>query len=340
MRLGISLSNSNKVISIVGPTACGKTSLAISLAKHLSLHGDRAEIINADAYQMYKGMDIGTAKASPEEQASVPHHLLDIIEPNEVMTVAVFQRLARQCIVELQQAGVRPILVGGSGLYARAAIDDINFPGTDDAIRAKFEERARVEGASVLFEQLKALDPEAACRMDFRNVRRTIRALEVIEITGKPFSASLPRYRYVIPSVQIGLDIERSELDRRIEIRTQTMKQMGFIDEVASIRDRLGVTALRALGYQQMIDVLDGRMSEDEAFEDIVYKTRRLARKQMGWFGRDPRIHWVHANDPNIVSVVMDIVQQADNGVFDDVDYAADKYTQHHLGDIRDDERV
>ncbi|MBT1182229.1 tRNA (adenosine(37)-N6)-dimethylallyltransferase MiaA [Bifidobacterium sp. CP2] len=324
-----------RVVSIVGPTASGKTSLGIAIAKRLAEQGERAEIVNADAYQMYRGMDIGTAKPTAEEQAAVPHHLIDIIEPDDTMTVARFQKLARTAIAELQARGVRPILVGGSGLYARAAIDDISFPGTDPDVRARLEEREKREGALALFEELKARDPEAAARMDPRNPRRTVRALEVIEITGRPYSASLPRYRYVIPSVQIGLDLDRRELDRRIDIRTARMREQGFLEEVRRLRPHLGFTAGRALGYQQMIDLLDGMWDEDDdAWFDVAQKTKRLARKQMGWFGRDPRIHWLEALNPRLVDNAMAIVAHADAGDYDAIDAQADEYTQHHLGDI------
>lgn len=321
-----------KVISIVGPTASGKTGLGIALAKKLSERGVRAEIINADAYQMYRHMDIGTAKASAQEQAEVPHHLLDIIDPEETMTVARFQDLARKCIRELQSRGIRPILVGGSGLYARAAVDDITFPGTDATIRAALEERERKEGAGALFAELQRKDPVAAAHMDARNPRRTIRALEVIELTGKPYSATLPRYKYVIDCLQIGLDLKRDDLDKRVNLRTQLMREQGFVDEVRAIRGRLGVTAARALGYQQIMDYLDGVWSEDEAFEDIAQKTRRLARKQMGWFGRDARIHWLDALRPDLADAAMTLVDAADAGEFDNEDSGA---TQHHLGFVQ-----
>lgn len=329
--------NIPKVISMVGPTASGKTSLGIALAKKLAERRIRAEIINADAYQMYRYMDIGTAKASAQEQAEVPHHLLDIIDPEETMTVARFQVLARQCISELQSRGVRPILVGGSGLYARAAVDDITFPGTDESIRAALEERERKEGASALFDELQQKDPVAAAHMDARNPRRTIRALEVIELTGKPYSATLPKYKYVIDCVQIGLDLRREDLDKRVDLRTQIMREQGFVDEVRAIRGRLGVTASRALGYQQIMDYLDGVWSEDEAFADIAQKTRRLARKQMGWFGRDARIHWLDALRPDLAEAALAIVDAADAGEFDcDSSDATEHVTQHHLGDAFD----
>lgn len=325
---------SRRVVSIVGPTASGKTGLGIAIAKALASKGERAEIVNADAYQMYRGMDIGTAKASAEERAQVRHHLIDIIDPDDAMSVAHFQELAREKIAELQGQGIRPILVGGSGLYARAAIDDISFPGTDPNVRGRLEERERTEGAGALFDELKAKDPQAAARMDPHNPRRTIRALEVIEVTGRPYSASLPHYRYVIPTVQIGLDLPREELDRRIDIRTKQMLEGGFIEEVERIRPRLGITAAKALGYQQVVDYLDGLRDLNDTFMDIAQKTKRLARKQMGWFGRDPRIHWLQALNPALLDNAMAIIGHADAGDYDAIDAQADAYTQHHLGDI------
>ena len=303
-----------RVVSIVGPTASGKTGLGIAIARRLAEQGERAQIVNADAYQMYRGMDIGTAKPTVEEQAAVMHHLIDIIDPDDTMTVARFQRLARATIADLQAQGIRPILVGGSGLYARAAIDDISFPGTDPKIRERLEQREREEGAGALFEELRAKDPQAAERMDSRNPRRTIRALEVIELTGRPYSASLPRYRYVIPTVQIGLDLDRADLDRRIDIRTARMREDGFLDEARRLRPHMGLTASRALGYQQMFDLLDGLWDERDAWADVAQKTKRLARKQMGWFGRDPRIHWLQALNPALVDNAMAIIAHADIG--------------------------
>lgn len=323
-----------RVVSIVGPTASGKTGLGIAIARRLAERGERAEIVNADAYQMYRGMDIGTAKPTAEEQAAVPHHLIDIIDPDDTMTVARFQQLARRTIAELQSRGIRPILVGGSGLYARAAIDDISFPGTDPKIRERLERRELEEGAGVLFEELRAKDPQAAARMDPRNPRRTIRALEVIELTGRPYSATLPRYRYVVASVQIGLDLDRADLDRRIDIRTAQMREAGFLDEARRLRPHMGLTASRALGYQQMFDLLDGLWDERDAWADVAQKTKRLARKQMGWFGRDPRIHWLQALNPALVDNAMAIIDHADAGDYDAIDAQADAYTQHHLGDI------
>ncbi|HJD89195.1 MAG TPA: tRNA (adenosine(37)-N6)-dimethylallyltransferase MiaA [Bifidobacterium animalis] len=332
---GVERHDDARVISIVGPTASGKTGLGIAIAQRLADRGECAEIVNADAYQMYRGMDIGTAKASDEERAAVRHHLLDVIEPSETMSVARFQQMARETIADLKSRGIRPILVGGSGLYARAAIDDISFPGTDPQIREHLEERERTEGATTLFRELAVKDPQAAEHMDPRNPRRIIRALEVIEVTGKPYSATLPRYRYVVPSVQLGLDLDRADLDRRIDVRTRQMFDEGFVDEVARLRSHLGPTAARALGYQQVIDHLDGLVDLDDTMADIAQKTKRLARKQMGWFGRDPRIHWLSALNPALVDNAMAVIDHADAGDYDAIDMHAQEYVQHHLGDIR-----
>lgn len=324
---------SHRVVSIVGPTASGKTGLGIALAQALGKAGERAEIINADAYQMYRYMNIGTAKASAQEQRAVTHHLLDIIDPSETMSVAWFQQLARDCMSALYSQRIRPILVGGSGLYARAAVDAISFPPTDPQVRASLEQRAQDVGAGVLFQELKRKDPEAAQHLDARNIRRVVRALEVIEITGEPFSAHLPQYRYVIPCVQIGLDIPRALLDQLVDKRTRAMREAGLVDEVRRVRDRLGQTASRTLGYSEIISYLDGQISQDEAFELIAQHTKRLARKQMGWFGRDSRIHWLNATSETLVEDALDIVRRADAGEFDAADAQAQAVV-HHLGQI------
>lgn len=323
----------SRVISIVGPTASGKTALAISMAQKLEERGQHCEILNVDAYQMYKGMDIGTAKPTAQERAAVPHHLLDICDPREEMSIARFQTIVRTKIRELDARLIRCILVGGSGLYARAATDIMTLSPHDATVRASLEKRAETEGPSALFAELEQKDPQAAQSMDPRNVRRTIRALEVIAITGKPYSSTLPTYHYAFPTLQIGLDLPREELDRRINQRTQLMRHDGFLDEVHHLQGKLGPTARKAIGYEQMQEVIDGKLSENEAFEQIAAKTRRLARKQMGWFGRDPRIHWLEALDPDLVSKALALVEQADNGDFatDDGPVAP---TRHHLGDV------
>lgn len=324
---------SHRVVSIVGPTASGKTGLGIVLAQALGKAGERAEIINADAYQMYRYMDIGTAKASAQEQRAVPHHLLDIIDPSETMSVAWFQQLARDCMSTLYSQQIRPILVGGSGLYARAAVDAISFPPTDPQVRARLEQHAQEVGAGVLFQELERKDPQAAQHMDARNMRRVVRALEVIEITGEPFSAHLPQYRYDVPCVQIGLDIPRALLDQLVDKRTRAMREAGLVDEVRRVRDRLGQTASRTLGYSEIISYLDGQISQDEAFDLIAQHTKRLARKQMGWFGRDSRIHWLNATSETLVEDALDIIRRADAGEFDAADAQAQAVV-HHLGQI------
>jgi tRNA dimethylallyltransferase len=323
-----------RVISIVGPTASGKTGLGIRLAQALAHAGQSTEIINADAYQMYKRMDIGTAKASAAERAVTGHHLIDIIEPSDTMSAARFQALARECIGDLQERGIRPMLVGGSGLYARAAVDDISFQGTDPQVRARLEQRAETEGPGILFAELRKKDPVAAASMDAHNVRRTIRALEVIEISGHPYSASLPQYRYVIPTVQIGLDISREALDAQVDKRTQAMRELGLVDEVRTLRGQLSVTAARALGYEQVLAYLRGELSEDEAFALIAQKTKRLARKQMGWFGRDPRIHWLDAMSGDLVEQALALVKAADAGEFAGSDLGRVEPVVHHLGSV------
>ena len=231
------------------------------------------------------------------------------------------------------------MLVGGSGLYTRAVIDDLSFPGTDRAVRVRLENRAAEEGPGLLFKELEEKDPQAAARMDPRNVRRTVRALEVMEITGRPYSASLPRYRYLLPAVQIGLDLPRGELDERIDRRTEEMRRKGLVDEVSHLRGHLGTTAARALGYPQIEDYLDGHIDEDQAFVLIAQKTKRLARKQMGWFGRDPRIHWLDALAPDLIAQALALVDRADQGDFDRADLEADRDaglpgTRHPLGSL------
>lgn len=324
-----------RVISIVGPTASGKTALAIGLAGILKRKlGQECEIVNEDAYQVYRGMDIGTAKPTKEERSRVRHWLIDVADPEETMSVALFQRMARETIQLLLSRGVRPILVGGSGLYARAAVDDMRFPGHSDAVRESLWARERDEGPEALFRELERKDPEAAGDMDPHNPRRTIRALEVIAVTGKPYSASLPRYRYVIPTVQIGLDLPGDALDERVALRTRQMRDQGLVDEVRRLRPRLGFTASRALGYPQVEEFLDGNISEDEAFARIEQKTRRLARRQMSWFGRDPRIHWLPALSPDLLDRAFELVKRADSGTFDERDFADVTPTRHHLGQL------
>ncbi|MEV6631272.1 tRNA (adenosine(37)-N6)-dimethylallyltransferase MiaA [Actinoplanes sp. NPDC051470] len=279
-----------RVIAVVGPTAAGKSALSIGLAQALS-----GEIVNADSMQLYRGMDIGTAKIPVAERAGVPHHLLDIWDVTEPASVAEYQRLARAAADRI----VTPILVGGSGLYIRAVLEDFEFPGTDPAIRSRLE--AEWSDGAPLFERLRALDPAAAAKILPSNGRRIVRALEVIELTGRPFTASLPSPTPVYDSVQIGID--RDDLDSRVDLRVDLMWEAGLVDEVAGLDGlRDGLTASRALGYQQALAQLDGRLTAAEAREETKRATRRFVRRQRSWFRRDPRIHWLDGSSDTLLT--------------------------------------
>lgn len=279
------------VITVVGPTAAGKSELSLALARLLG-----GEIVNADSMQLYQGMDIGTAKLTVAERTDIPHHLLDIWPVTLTASVSEYQRLARQAIDDVHARGKTPILVGGSGLYVRAAIDNLEFPGTDPAVRARLEAELDEAGSALLHARLAAVDPVSAAAILPGNGRRIIRALEVIELSGRPFSATLPEYESVYPIRQIGIEIPRPELDQRIAGRVHRMWQLGFVDEVrhlelAGLRD--GLTASRALGYAQVLNFLAGNWSEEEAVDQTILATRRFVRRQESWFRRDPRISWL-----------------------------------------------
>ncbi|MFJ1756242.1 tRNA (adenosine(37)-N6)-dimethylallyltransferase MiaA [Kitasatospora sp. NPDC088134] len=280
-----------RVVSVVGSTAAGKSDLAVAIARELG-----GEVVNTDSMQLYKGMDIGTAKLAPEERGGVPHHLLDVWEVTETASVAEYQRLARAELDRQLAAGRPPVLVGGSGLYVRAAIDELEFPGTDPQVRARLEEELERVGPGVLHRRLAELDPAAAEAILPSNGRRVVRALEVVEITGRPFTASLPSGRAVYPAVQIGVQVPRPELDRRIELRVDRMWEAGLLDEVRELEKaglREGLTASRALGYQQVLAFFAGECTEQEAKAETVRATRRFARRQESWFRRDARVHWL-----------------------------------------------
>ncbi|ACY98821.1 tRNA (adenosine(37)-N6)-dimethylallyltransferase MiaA [Thermomonospora curvata] len=290
---------SPNVLAVVGPTASGKSDLAVELA--LRLNG---EVINADSMQLYRGMDIGTAKLTAEQMRGVPHHLLDVWEVTKTASVAEYQRLSAQVIAEVQGRGRLPILVGGSGLYVRAALDEMNFPGTDPAVRARLEEELAAVGPGVLHQRLRERDPQAAAAILPSNGRRIVRALEVIEISGRPFTATLPEYRYRYDAVQIGLTVPRPELDERIARRVEHMWRAGLVEEVralerAGLRD--GLTAGRALGYAQVLRFLAGEWTEERAKQETIRATRRFARRQESWFRRDPRVHWIPYDAPDLV---------------------------------------
>jgi tRNA dimethylallyltransferase len=281
------------VITVVGPTAAGKSELSVALAHVLG-----GEIVNADSMQLYQGMDIGTAKLTVAERAEVPHRLLDIWPVTQTASVSEYQRLAREAIDDIRARDKTPIVVGGSGLYVRGAIDNLDFPGTDPAVRARLESELNRIGSGPMHARLAAADPVAAAAILPSNGRRVIRALEVIELSGRPFSATLPEYQSVYPVVQVGIEIPRSELDERIAARVRRMWDRGFIDEVRRLEFlglRSGVTASRALGYAQVLKFFDGEWSEQDAIDQTILATRRFVRRQESWFRRDPRINWLPA---------------------------------------------
>ncbi|MFF1412256.1 tRNA (adenosine(37)-N6)-dimethylallyltransferase MiaA [Streptomyces sp. NPDC058289] len=280
-----------RVIAVVGPTAAGKSDLGVALARHFD-----GEVVNADSMQLYRGMDIGTAKLTTEERGGVPHHLLDIWDVTETASVAEYQRLARAEIDKLLAQGRTPVLVGGSGLYVRGALDAMEFPGTDPEVRARLEAEVTLRGPGALHARLAAADPAAAQAILPSNGRRIVRALEVIEITGRPFTANLPGHESVYDTVQIGVDVARPELDERIALRVDRMWEAGLVDEVRTLEAaglRGGITASRALGYQQVLAALAGECTEEEARAETVRATKRFARRQDSWFRRDPRVHWL-----------------------------------------------
>ncbi len=293
------------MVTVVGPTAAGKSALSIALA-----HEWGGEVVNADSMQLYRGMDIGTAKLTLSEREGVPHHLLDIWDVTEPAAVAEYQRLARAAIDDILARGRVPLLVGGSGLYVRAVLEDFEFPGTDPAIRARLEDELAATGSGVLHTRLGERDPEAAARILPSNGRRIVRALEVIELTGRPFTASLPDPRPVYDAVQIGVDRETAELDERIALRVDLMWAAGLIDEVRGldgIRD--GRTASRALGYQQALGQIDGVLSEEQAKADTVQGTRRFVRRQRSWFRRDPSVSWLDGAAPSLLADAMAVAR-------------------------------
>lgn len=291
---------------LVGPTAAGKSSLAIALVQRYTAEGHSAEIINADSMLVYRGMDIGTAKPSEAERAKIRHHMVDLLEVDQTWTVAEFQQIARAAIADCEARTVIPIVVGGSALYVRAIVDDFEFPGTDPAVRARLEQELVSQGAERLYQRLGDADPVAAARILPGNSRRVIRALEVIELTGRSFSASLPERRYRLPHVvQIGLAIDRATLDARIAARVDAMWAAGFVDEVRRLATaglRESMTASRALGYRQVLRYLDGEISETQARDLTINATRRFARRQESWFRKDVRILWLPHDHPDLVS--------------------------------------
>ena len=308
-------------VAVVGPTASGKSELALDLIEALAvdgapaIDGDRgaggapavdgpraaggdwgAEVVNADASQLYRGMDIGTAKLPLSQRRGVPHHQIDVLSVREEASVAVYQVRARADARAAEARGARVLIVGGSGLYVRALTDDLDFPGTDPQIRSALEARAAAVGGRALWEELRRADPAAAERIEAANTRRVVRALEVLAVTGRPFSATLPRYEDLVPTVHLALRPERAALNARIDARARAIFDAGLIEEVRALADEglaEGTTAPRAIGYAQALAVLDGTMSREEAVEATAAATRKLASRQIKWFRRDPRVHWI-----------------------------------------------
>ena len=296
-----------KTIVICGATATGKSDLAVSLAQEIG-----AEIINADSMQIYKGMDIGTAKLAPADRGGIEHHMLDILAVTQDSTVAWYQELARQSVTEIHSRGKHAIIVGGTGLYIKSILDDLNFPDTDAVIRQKLTEEAKEFGIVQLFQRLEQLDPAAAAAIDQQNERRVIRALEVIEITGKPFTANLPREDSSLypNALQFGLVMDRAELGERVEARVDRMWEAGFVAEVDRLIDEgitKATTARRALGYAQIITMRNGEISEDLAIEETKRATRQYVRRQETWFSRDARIKWISPTQPRLETVLKKI---------------------------------
>lgn len=295
-----------KLIAVVGPTGTGKSDLALHLAEQLVTRGAKAEIVNADSMQLYRGMDIGTAKLSPTERRGIAHHLLDVLTPRDESTAAEYQKKARPQIQEIQANGSVPILVGGSMLYVAAVLNNFDFPGRDEQLRASLESDLELMGSRKLHQRLEQLDAQAASRIDPANGRRVVRALEIVISTGEPFAAALPEQpESWQPVLEIGLNSERANLTQRLADRVSKMWHKGLVDEAESLIPqglRDGKTASRAIGYAQALGQLDGVLTEDEAKAETTMLTQRYARRQMSWFRRDERIQWLDYQDPDYLA--------------------------------------
>ncbi|ACV80275.1 tRNA (adenosine(37)-N6)-dimethylallyltransferase MiaA [Nakamurella multipartita] len=297
----------SRLVVVAGPTGTGKSELALDLAERLD-----GEVINADSMQLYRGMDIGTAKLPPAERRGVPHHLLDVLEVTQTATVAAYQRDAGALVQDILARGRTPLLVGGSGLYIRAVVDSIEFPATDPAVRSRLEDELAVLGPAALAERLREVDPDAALSIGPANGRKIVRALEVIELTGRPFSATMPRYGApAFDAVQLLLDRETAGLDVRLADRVQRMVELGLLDEVRQLATRglrQGVTASRALGYAQFLAVLDGTSTVPDAIAQTTQATRRFVRRQRSWFRRDHRMIEVAADRADLLDRALEAI--------------------------------
>ena len=302
--------SATQVVAVVGATATGKSGLALDLAERLD-----GEVVNADSMQLYRGMDIGTAKLPAAERRGVPHHLLDVLDVTEESTLAAYQSAARAAIADIRGRGHMPVLAGGSGLYVRAALDELEIPPADPQVRARLEARSAAGEDDALREELRRVDPAAAEAIQDNNIRRIIRALEVVEITGRPFSATAPTKTYVRPSVVIGLRDDWDALTGRIERRVEQMWADGLLDEVRYLESlglRRGRTASRAIGYAQALGELDGEMTQAEAVASTQAATRRYARRQESWLRPDPRVQWLDAAAPDLLEQAVALVAAVD----------------------------
>jgi tRNA dimethylallyltransferase len=301
-----------ELLCIVGPTGSGKSGLAINIALELAKSGIKAEIVNADSMQFYRGMDIGTAKVPVSERAGIEHHMLDWLDIAEENTAARYQIEARKVISDLIEQGILPIVVGGSMLYIAALINTFEFPGRDEALRAQLEQDLIDLGPVAMHKRLELLDETAASRIEPQNGRRIVRALEIVMITGEPFAASLPdQFESFLPVLEIGLNSAREHLVERLAQRVRGMWSLGLVDEVKGLVDkgiRDSKTASQAIGYSQALASIDGRLTEEEAIAETILLTQRYARRQMSWFRRDPRIHWFDYQAEDLVKEVMELV--------------------------------
>lgn len=296
----------SQLLAIVGPTATGKSDLAVAVAKQID-----AEVINADSMQLYRGMDIGTAKLTVGQRHGVAHHLLDVLDVTETATVAAYQQAARSTMDDILARGLKVIIVGGSGLYLRAALDDLDFPATDATVREELETELAKHGSIPLHTRLVRADPEAAAAIHQHNGRKIVRALEVIALTGRPFRASMPEPRDRYRATWIGLEDDPDVLDLRIAARVDRMWAAGLIHEVEGLAGtglRVGVTARRALGYAQVLRHLDGELTSEQARQITTQATRRFVRRQRSWFRRESRIDWLPAAGPGLVDRVVQAV--------------------------------
>jgi tRNA dimethylallyltransferase len=302
------------LIAVVGPTGTGKSDLGLHIAEQIVSHGGKAEIVNTDSMQFYRGMDIGTAKLSLQERRGIEHHMLDVLEIQDESTAAEYQAQVRPLILNLQASGITPILVGGSMLYIAAALNTFDFPERDESIRAELESELAMFGSHALHRKLAELDPLAASRIDPENGRRVVRALEIVTITGEPFAAALPEVTESWqPVLEIGLNSDRAHLVERLAKRVEKMWQRGIVAEAESLIPqgiREGKTSSRAIGYSQALAQIDGEYSETEAIAATTQLTQRYARRQMSWFRRDERIYWHDYQDPKLQDNVIELIRK------------------------------